>query len=48
MSAGNELIAAHWRTLTVCRGDAFSEGAERVHVATMLATIVVRPAAEAV
>jgi uncharacterized protein (TIGR00369 family) len=30
------------RTLTVCRGDAFAEGAERVHVATMLATIVGR------
>jgi uncharacterized protein (TIGR00369 family) len=31
------------RTLTVCHGDAFVEGAERVHVATMLATIVGRP-----
>lgn len=29
-------------TLTVCRGDAFAEGAERVHVATMLATILGR------
>ena len=38
------------RTLTVCRGDAFTEGAGRVHVATMLATIIGRPArtAEAV
>ena len=38
------------RTLTVCRGDAFTEGVERVHVATMLATIVGRPtrSAEAV
>jgi uncharacterized protein (TIGR00369 family) len=32
------------RTLTVCRGDAFTEGGERVHVATMLATIIGRPA----
>ena len=32
------------RTLTVCRGDAFTEGVERVHVATMLATIIGRPA----
>jgi len=31
------------RTLTVCRGDAFTEGIERVHVATMLATIIGRP-----
>jgi uncharacterized protein (TIGR00369 family) len=31
------------RTLTVCRGDAFTEGVERVHVATMLATIIGRP-----
>ena len=31
------------RTLTVCRGDAYAEqGAERVHVATMLATMVRR------
>jgi uncharacterized protein (TIGR00369 family) len=31
------------RTLTVCRGDAHAEqGAERVHVATMLATMVRR------
>jgi uncharacterized protein (TIGR00369 family) len=33
------------RTLTVCRGDAFTENVERVHVATMLATIIGRPAA---
>jgi uncharacterized protein (TIGR00369 family) len=33
------------RTLTVCRGDAFAEqGTERVHVATMLATMVRRRA----
>jgi uncharacterized protein (TIGR00369 family) len=33
------------RTLTVCRGDAYAEqGAERVHVATMLATMVRRRA----
>jgi uncharacterized protein (TIGR00369 family) len=32
------------RMLTVCRGDAFTEGVERVHVATMLATIIGRPA----
>jgi uncharacterized protein (TIGR00369 family) len=32
-------------TLTVCRGDAYAEqGAERVHVATMLATMVRRRA----
>lgn len=31
------------RTLTVCRGDAYAEqGVERVHVATMLATLVRR------
>jgi len=30
------------RTLTVCRGDAFTEGVERVHIATMLATIIGR------
>lgn len=31
------------RTLTVCRGEAFAEeGSARVHVATMLATMVVR------
>jgi uncharacterized protein (TIGR00369 family) len=31
------------RTLTVCRGDGYAEqGAERVHVATMLATMVRR------
>jgi acyl-coenzyme A thioesterase PaaI-like protein len=35
------------RTLTVCRGDAFTEGVERVHVATMLATIIGRPAPSA-
>ena len=33
------------RTLTVCRGDAYAEqGGERVHVATMLATMVLRRA----
>jgi uncharacterized protein (TIGR00369 family) len=33
------------RTLTVCRGDAYAEeGADRVHVATMLATMVRRRA----
>jgi acyl-coenzyme A thioesterase PaaI-like protein len=32
------------RSLTVCRGDAFTEGVERLHVATMLATIIGRPA----
>ncbi len=32
------------RTLTICRGDAFALGAERAHVATMLATIVGRRA----
>jgi acyl-coenzyme A thioesterase PaaI-like protein len=31
------------RTLTVCRGDAFTEGVERLHVATMLATIIGGP-----
>jgi len=30
------------RTLTVCRGDAFTQGVERVHIATMLATIIGR------
>jgi uncharacterized protein (TIGR00369 family) len=35
------------RTLTVCRGDAFTEAVERVHVATMLATIIGRPAPSA-
>jgi acyl-coenzyme A thioesterase PaaI-like protein len=35
------------RTLTVCRGDAFTDGVERVHVATMLATIIGRPARSA-
>jgi uncharacterized protein (TIGR00369 family) len=35
------------RTLTVCRGDAYAEqGAERAHVATMLATMVRRRADE--
>jgi uncharacterized protein (TIGR00369 family) len=34
------------RTLTVCRGDGYAEqGSERVHVATMLATMVRRRAA---
>jgi uncharacterized protein (TIGR00369 family) len=37
------------RTLTVCRGNAYTEGVERIHVATMLATIIGRPgSAEAV
>ena len=47
--AEGEVVRAG-RTLTVCRGDAFSEGVERVHVATMLATMIGRPAlpAEAV
>jgi uncharacterized protein (TIGR00369 family) len=35
------------RTLSVCRGDAFTEGVERVHVATMLATMIGRPAGSA-
>ena len=39
--AEGEVVRAG-RTLTVCRGDAFAEGAERVHVATMLATILGR------
>jgi uncharacterized protein (TIGR00369 family) len=43
LRAEGEVVRAG-RTLTVCRGDAFAEGAERVHVATMLATIVGRPA----
>ncbi len=42
--ADGEVVHAG-RTLTVCRGDAFAEqGAERVHVATMLATMVRRRA----
>ena len=42
--AEGEVIRAG-RTLTVCRGDAHAEqGAERVHVATMLATMVRRRA----
>jgi uncharacterized protein (TIGR00369 family) len=48
-ASGNRLVAEGevvraGRTLTVCRGDAFADGAERVHVATMLATIVGRRA----
>jgi uncharacterized protein (TIGR00369 family) len=48
-ASGNRLVAEGevvraGRTLIVCRGDAFAEGAERVHVATMLATIVGRRA----
>ena len=40
--AEGEVVRAG-RTLTVCRGDAYAEqGAERVHVATMLATMVSR------
>jgi uncharacterized protein (TIGR00369 family) len=40
--AEGEVVRAG-RTLTVCRGDAHAEqGAERVHVATMLATMVRR------
>ena len=40
--AEGEVVAAG-RTLTVCRGDAHAEqGSERVHVATMLATMVRR------
>lgn len=40
--AEGEVVRAG-RTLTVCRGDAYAEqGAERVHVATMLATMVRR------
>ncbi len=31
------------RTLTVCQGEAFTEGVARVHVATMLATMIARP-----
>ena len=42
--AEGEVVRAG-RTLTVCRGDAYAEqGAERVHVATMLATVVRRRA----
>ena len=42
--AEGEVVRAG-RTLTVCRGDAYAEhGAERVHVATMLATMVRRRA----
>ena len=42
--AEGEVVRAG-RTLTVCRGDAYAEQeAERVHVATMLATIVRRRA----
>ena len=42
--AEGEVIRAG-RTLTVCRGDAHAgQGAERVHVATMLATMVRRSA----
>jgi uncharacterized protein (TIGR00369 family) len=43
--AEGEVVRAG-RTLTFCRGDAYAEqGAERVHAATMLATIVRRRAA---
>ena len=42
--AEGEVVRAG-RTLTVCRGDAYAEQeAERVHVATMLATMVRRQA----
>jgi len=42
--AEGEVVRAG-RTLTVCRGDAYAEhAAERVHVATMLATMVRRRA----
>jgi uncharacterized protein (TIGR00369 family) len=47
-ASGDSLIAEGQvvragRTLTVCRGDAYAEqGAERIHVATMLATMVRR------
>jgi len=42
--AEGEVVRAG-RTLTVCRGDGYAEqGSERVHVATMLATIVRRRA----
>jgi uncharacterized protein (TIGR00369 family) len=49
-AAGERLVAEGevlraGRTLTVCRGDAYAEdGAERVHVATMLATMIRRSA----
>lgn len=43
--AEGEVVRAG-RTLTVCRGDGYAEqGSERVHVATMLATMVRRHAA---
>jgi uncharacterized protein (TIGR00369 family) len=43
VAEGNVVRAG--RTLTVCGGDAYAEqGAERVHVATMLATMVRRQA----
>jgi uncharacterized protein (TIGR00369 family) len=42
--AEGEVVRAG-RTLTVCRGDAYAQqGADRVHVATMLATMVRRQA----
>jgi uncharacterized protein (TIGR00369 family) len=42
--AEGEVVRAG-RTLTVCRGDAYAEqGSQRVHVATMLATMVRRRA----
>src|SRR5919109_3714218 len=42
--AEGEVVRAG-RTLTVCRGDAYTDqGAERIHVATMLATMVRRRA----
>ena len=45
--AEGEVVRAG-RTLTVCRGEAYAEqGAERVHVATMLATMVRRRAGAA-
>ena len=44
LAAEGEVVRAG-RTLTVCRGDAYAEqGAERAHVATMLATMVRRRA----
>jgi uncharacterized protein (TIGR00369 family) len=51
-AAGDSLVAEGevvrpGRTLTVCRGEAYAQqGAERVHVATMLATMVRRRAPE--
>ena len=43
VAEGDVLRAGH--TLTVCRGEAYAEqGSERVHVATMLATMVRRRA----